>query len=170
MARRTLAQSSNVTFLEESFRADVIPPNALCLAIHVIYLLEMKAIDDLIALPEKGTDLIVVLDSPDSVFSQVWEKTAPDYLKKCEYVIDGITRKYQGHVYDEVVCSQVLKPSERMDRQIRLAVLSTICYRKYDEMNEALKAHTLNVLDSHTNEAGTAIDCRSLMLSVPGRR
>lgn len=103
-------------------------PKALYLAIHMIYLLSEREIELLLELPINGFDLILIVDSPYSIFSQLWNVCAKNYYKKCEYFYDQLKRKHKKKTITPINTRALSPFKPRIDDFTQVAMLSTMCY------------------------------------------
>lgn len=139
-------------------------PKALYLAIHMIYLLSEKEIELLLELPFKGFDLILIVDSPESIFSQLWNVCAKDYYKKCEYFYTQLKKMHKTKNITEIK-SKVLSPfKSRIDGNTRIAMLSTMCYCDWKSLSDKQKEIAQSIINNYNQN--DIIDCRSNLIEI----
>lgn len=143
-------------------------PNALYLAIHMIYLLSEEEIDLLLDLPNESFGLILIVDSPESVFSKLWKVCAPKYYKKCEYFHASLKKKHRYKTITQIT-SYVLSPYKyRIDDLTKRAMLSTMCYCDWSTLSSDQKRTAQSII-SHNNN-NEIITCISNLIEIPGNQ
>jgi phospholipid N-methyltransferase len=107
----------------------------LVLCTHTAYFLNDNEIDILLGLVRKGSRLIVIFDHPDSIFSKLWQRTAPAFFqntKKNRALLDTLDPTQfnvrKSEVSAEIGDPRVLRP------EIRDLVLSMLCYSDVEDM------------------------------------
>jgi len=109
-------------FIEYSSRANVI------LGIHLAYLVEPSTIEMMIASLPTNIPFYFVLDHPSSIFSKLWEETAPVYKNRA-----SLAHKYVRNlgssfeVNMSTIISHLPNPLSRKD-EIKDQMLSLLCY------------------------------------------
>lgn len=111
-------------FAREAKNADVI------LLVHVVYLLEPGVLEHLIGECPPNVPLYVVLDATDSVFTALWERTAPKYHARAlaaHETIRALPReRYQ--IEQSVIASTIADPLANPRRDVRDSLLSILSY------------------------------------------
>lgn len=150
---RTLA-SAETTFPSCAERSDAV------LLVHVVYLMKNGAFRDMLQACAPNAPLFVVMDAPDSVFTQLWRETAPKYHRRSTKAHETIAQ-LPRESYD-VTASRFssLIPDPRAQRaDLKTALLSILCYTDARRLatDDALMASIDAILSRH--ESGDKIRC-----------
>jgi SAM-dependent methyltransferase len=120
------------------------------LAIHVAYLLPPTSFQNLVRRWPCGKPLYVVLDSPGSVFTQLWERTAPEYAARSTsiHAFFAENASVDSSIAMTTFSTRVASPFLLADKISRL-VLSLLSYRQYDELTPDLRQHVDDTVQAH---------------------
>lgn len=108
----------------------------VALAIHVVYLLPLARFRKLIRNWPPPLPLYVVLDSPESVFSKLWTRTAPEFATRATQAHEFLASEELAgiSVQKSTFGTRVANPLE-LGPGVRSRVLSLICYADFDELS-----------------------------------
>jgi hypothetical protein len=112
------------------------------LLVHVVYLLNPGLLGQFVKSLPVGVPAYIVLDSPRSVFTTLWERTAPRYHKRAieahQLLRDLPPEEFEASV--TTVRSTVRNPLAVHRPDVRDALLSILCYREVsDTLDPALQ-------------------------------
>lgn len=139
------------------------------LAIHVAYLMPNGELSRLLAERPKSTSLLVVLDSPDSVFTELWAETAPKYYQRVIKAHDTLSR-YLGADAPKRTSFITARIPRVILRQRHHAdwVLSILCYRNMRKGVDRQIRHKVDtILEKHMDSTGENIVCKSVCYEIP---
>jgi 2-polyprenyl-3-methyl-5-hydroxy-6-metoxy-1,4-benzoquinol methylase len=135
------------------------------LAVHVVYLITEEELKKLIVNRPPNAVLYVVLDAPDSVFTELWAKTAPKYHKTV-LKAHAFLQEQSGINTDSYVNRIRAKlPRELLiDHDFRPWLLSILCYTNMHKAANIRKwdKPVRQILDKHTDQTGKFIECKSV--------
>jgi len=136
------------------------------LLVHVVYLIPNGGLWHLLEALPAGMPLYVVLDAPESVFSQLWKRTAPKYSARAAKARDLIESlpPAQFAVDRSTFSSTITNPFKLNRSDQRDAILSLLCYRTIDESDTELRGWIGEVVAGHT--AGLHIVCDSVCYEI----
>lgn len=152
------------TGIEENM-PNILISHSVIFAIHVVYLFKEGVFQNLIqSLPPK-IRLYAVMDAPESVFSMIWRKTQPSYLKtveKAHEFISSLGDEYS--VCQESVISIVDNPLLIEDAGIKNLILSMLSYSNYELLsNEDIEYINQKVKE---NSQGSDLRCKSICYEI----
>jgi hypothetical protein len=139
----------------------------LVLLVHVVYLMRNGCLKDLLRRCPLDIPVYIILDAPDSVFTQLWRNTAPKYH----------TRALRGHesiqtlpkdrylVNQSAITSKIRNPMHIDRPELRTAILSMLCYA--DLLKDAsgrINSYVEDTLNTHT--AGDFVLCESTCYEI----
>lgn len=134
------------------------------LAIHLVYLITPESFRLLIENLPVGKKLILVLDDEGSVFTQLWEQTAPKYVERSRYVRQYLTELHgQCSINKTTITSKIINPLiQRTD--IKDALLSILSYSDFSLMDTACK----NFVEACVaeNVSGRFLQCTSACYEI----
>ena len=134
------------------------------LAIHVAYLMEPSEFGQMMAALPKGVTTYVVLDRPDSVFSRLWEVTAPKYHGRSVQAHKTLGALPPGfNVEHSVIASHIQNPLARR-RQVMESLLSLLCYTDYTSLDAQSRKGVEGILREHTRDG--VVTCESSCYEV----
>jgi len=151
--------------LEESLPGMCVGADVV-LAVHVVYLLELDAVRKLVDAMPIGVPLYVVLDNPGSVFSTLWERFAPEFLRRVRNVHQFIAGLRGGNVEVDscVVTSRLENPLQHSSEGIRSSLISMLCYSDSRDMAlEELEAAKQTIRRFAT---GSVVICESTCYEI----
>jgi hypothetical protein len=164
---RTIPELYKVdTGIEENIPNLLVIHNVI-FAVHLVYLLEDGVFTNLIQSLPHRVPLYVVMDAPDSVFSQIWEKTQPSYLnrvKKAHKFINSLKDDGQYSITQESVMSKVDNPLTIEDSGIKNMILSMLSYSDY----ETLSNQEMDYINEKVkeNSQGDKLRCKSICYEI----
>jgi hypothetical protein len=106
------------------------------LAIHLAYLVPSSHFSVLIENLPKNIPLYLILDEPKSVFSSIWEKTAPKYFQRSAYahkLISELSRD-KFSIETSTITSHLKNPLSIERQDIREGILSLLCYNNFSQL------------------------------------
>lgn len=130
------------------------------LAIHVVYLISHSRFRTLIEKWPNGVPLFIVLDAPGSVFSQIWNMTAPDYATRASRVHEYFSSVNNGGFYfSKSTFNTKLANPLTMDKDVRELVLSLLCYCNYTELNQKIKDEVDKIINQYVKNNFIECSC-----------
>jgi len=130
------------------------------LLVHVVYLMKNGGFRKILEACVPGTPLFVVMDAPDSVFTQLWRETAPKYHHRSVKAHETVAQLSRDAYDVEATSFSSLLPDPRHLRaDLRTALLSILCYTDARRLagDDALMTSIDALLTRH--EAGEMIRC-----------
>jgi len=126
------------------------------LMVHVVYLMRNGAFKKILYSCPPGIPLYVVLDEPDSVFTELWSKTAKKYHRRSLMAHETVQNlpENQFMVKTTTFPSKIRNPLIQEDRpDLKYAILSILCYADVSEdMDPAILLHVKEVIKKHLVE------------------
>jgi 2-polyprenyl-3-methyl-5-hydroxy-6-metoxy-1,4-benzoquinol methylase len=119
-----LLLTAEEAFPECAVDADVI------LLVHVVYLIESHHLIGIFNSLPFGKIVYVVFDEPTSVFTTLWEQTAPKYHERvieAHKIIQALPRN-QFDVEESSIKAEVPNPFDYSWKDVQDAILSILCY------------------------------------------
>jgi len=156
--------STHLATAEESFPECAIGHD-IVLMVHVVYLLESTHLLDLLYTTPQNVALLIVFDHPESVFTTLWERTAPKYharVLEAHKIIDALSPE-QFAVHRSEFEARLPNPFDLPREDIRRSLLSMLCYS-----SEAVSDHgpwIKSVVDKYLDEGGNVV-CRSVCYEI----
>jgi SAM-dependent methyltransferase len=102
----------------------------IVLMIHVVYLMESEHFAELLGVLSTKAVTYIVLDEPESIFTTLWEKTAPKFydrvLKAHRFIQSLPPERFQ--VKESKIQAEVPNPFSLPREDLRRAILSLLCY------------------------------------------
>lgn len=137
------------------------------LCVHVVYLLAPVSLNHTLELLPSGVPLYIVLDSPGSVFTALWERTAPRYHRRAveaHQIIRGLSNR-DYTIKTTTVQSTVCNPITVARPDVRDALLSILCYREISNgTDNDLRDWIAKTLTERA--AGNGIRCESTCYEI----
>jgi SAM-dependent methyltransferase len=132
----------------------------VALAIHLVYLLAHNRFRALVDHWPPGVPLYVVLDAPDSVFTELWSETAPDYALRSRRVHEYLSGEANGRldVRRTDFTTRVANPFG-LPEPVRDLVLSLLCYCDFAEFSDTRRAKVESVISSHVERGQVTCSC-----------
>lgn len=136
------------------------------LLVHVVYLIPNGGLRHLLEASPAGMPLYVILDAPESVFSQLWKRTAPKYFARAEKARNLIESLPADRfaVDRSTFSSTITNPFKLSRTDLRDAILSLLCYRSIDESDAELHGWIAQVIERHA--AGQHVVCDSACYEI----
>ena len=130
------------------------------LAIHLVYLLAHNRFRALVDHWPEDAPLFVVLDAPESIFTELWTQTAPDYAIRSARVHDYLSGEANGglEVRRSDFSTRVTNPFD-LPESVQGLVLSLLCYCDYDELPQSKRLNVERVIQSHLDQSHVACSC-----------
>lgn len=120
--KQTLANAEDV-FPACTERSDAV------LLVHVVYLMRNGAFRGMLQAMAPQTPLFVVMDAPESVFTQLWKETAPKYHQRSTRAHETIAQLPRDTFAVQATPFSSLIPDPRAQRlDLKTALLSILCY------------------------------------------
>src|SRR6185295_6941133 len=130
------------------------------LAVHLVYLLKRVQLKAFLAGLAPGVPLFVVMDQPSSVFTQLWEMTAPKYHQRSLAAHDVIASlKNDNYIVERTEFSTHLINPLTLRDDIRDAVLSLLCYTDFRGLDNRTQRWVKDVLTEHSALERVVCDC-----------
>jgi SAM-dependent methyltransferase len=152
----------------EQYIPNLLLSHNIIFAVHLVYLLEEGIFANLIqSLPHK-VRLYVVMDAPESVFSEIWEVTQPTYLarvRNAHELIESLGDEYS--VSQAVVTSKIDNPLRLADVGIKGMILSMLSYSNYAELSNEDIEYIDQKVDKHSR--GDKLFCKSICYEISKR-
>jgi SAM-dependent methyltransferase len=130
------------------------------LGIHLVYLMAHNRFRALVNHWPVDKPLYIVLDAPDSVFTELWSETAPDFALRAKQVHRYLSGEANGKlsVTRSDFITRVANPFD-LPAPIRNLVLSLLCYCDFDELGETGQEKVEAVINSHTRDGHVECAC-----------
>lgn len=138
------------------------------LAVHLVYLLEPDELNSLIYKRPKAAATYVIFDSPNSVFTELWQWTASKYYDRSKHAHNELCKYLK---LDEPPATRVRSriPKHLLtDHELSDCLLSILCYRNMrDDVPVELRAKVKEITDRHTDVTGEFVECESVCYELP---
>jgi|ERR1017187_1479175 SAM-dependent methyltransferase len=139
------------------------------LGVHLVYLLEEDELQSLVKNRPRKATTYIVFDSPNSVFTELWQWTADKYFRRAKRAHEVI----QEHLglkkipQANLIRSKIPK-SLFCGHKLANWLLSILCYRNMlDEVPDELRSKVREILDRHTDSTGQFVECESVCYEFP---
>lgn len=141
--------------------AAISPGAHVILAVHVGYLMQNGAFEAMLHQLPARIPLYVILDTPDSVFSALWERTAAKYWERSANVHRIVESLSPGQfeISHSTLTSCLSNPLEHKQVAIKEAVLSILCYKEVSKMSAEDRDWVEDVVKQHS--VGDYVVCDS---------
>jgi hypothetical protein len=175
-AERCLIETTPVTTVSTVARAaedglpEIVMGCDVILLVHVVYLMRNYSLQKLLDSLPFGIPLFVVLDKPDSVFSQLWEKTAPKYFDRAVRAHSTVQQLPEASyaVENSTFTAQVPHPRTQRD-DVQTALLSLLSYADAALISQPNVRRWIDtILERHTDHG--RIRCTSTCYAIRRRR
>lgn len=134
------------------------------LAIHLVYLLSEESFKLLIDSLPVGKKMIVILDEANSIFSRLWEFTAPKYARRSEIVRNYLGSQPAGlSIEKSLITSKIISPLIAR-QEIKSALLSLLSYSDYSLMTPEVQNKVENTVSESLN--GRFAECTSACYQI----
>lgn len=128
------------------------------LAVHLVYLISTESFHLLIDKLPVGKKLIIILDDEESVFTKLWQSTAPKYAQRSKYVRQYLDTFSAGKINKSYLNSQIVNPLEqRFD--IKDAILSLMSYSDFALMDAATKKFVEETVHGYIEDGHLSCKC-----------
>ena len=149
----------------ESLSSQEISDSDATLAVHVVYLMLEGTLESILRRTPVGVPTYVVLDEPNSIFSRLWARISPKYLRRATAVHDLMASlpSIDFEVARSTITSHLDNPLvQRSD--IKDAVLSLLCYD--DVQNLCAEDYEWIEREIRSALAGQTILCESACYEI----
>jgi len=142
------------------------PGVTVVLALHVVYLMGEGEFAGMLGALPPGIPLYVVLDTPGSIFTCLWKKTAERYRDRsasAHRIIEELD-PVKFHVGYSTLTSSLSDPLTIKQRTVRDSILSILCYSDVSRMTSETLAWVEQQIQKHTIDG--RIVCESACYEV----
>jgi len=102
---------------------------SVVLAVHVVYLIDASALNQILISLPANTPLYVVLDEPTSVFSRLWSISAEKYLRRSQQAHQRLARlRQEGYIVEHSTITSHIDNPLVLRPDVKDAILSILCY------------------------------------------
>lgn len=110
------------------------------LAVHLLYLMLPETVARIVETLSPGVPHFFVLDDPDSLFTTLWEQTAPRYHKRVHLAHRLLTSlpTTEYHVRRTTFESRLVNPNA-LTEEMRSQVISLLCYASYPDLKPRIR-------------------------------
>jgi hypothetical protein len=140
------------------------------LLVHVVYLMKNGGFRKILEACVPGTPLFVIMDAPESVFTQLWRETAPKYYQRSVRAHETIANLPRDtYNIEATYFSSLISDPRQLRPDLRTALLSMLCYtdpRRISDDGSLMPAIDA-VLSRH--EEGKAIRCDLVCYTITRR-
>jgi SAM-dependent methyltransferase len=136
------------------------------LAVHLVYLIAGETFEVMIENLPPGVPMYVVLDAPGSIFSALWQVTAPRYLRLVTHahqLAQRIMKERNYHVHHSRITSQLRNPLGEHP-ELRDALLSILCYTDVRQLNKDTYDDVIRIIKRRTRN--DIVKCESSCYEV----
>ena len=141
----------------------------LILCTHTAYFLDDREIEKLLGLVDAGARLIVIFDHPNSIFSSLWQRTAPNFFQNTKHHREKLDNLDSDRFFVEKseISAEIGDPRS-LRPEICNLVLSMLCYSDVEDMHEELLASVYSTISEVQREA--VINCVSSVYDIKSKR
>ncbi|MEL6445663.1 MAG: class I SAM-dependent methyltransferase [Bacteroidota bacterium] len=136
------------------------------LGVHLVYLLKDGEFERMIESLPSGIPLFVVLDRPQSLFTRLWNVTAPSYLARSQDAHATVQALNPSvfRVREDTITSRI-RGLSGIRRPIRETIMSLLCYCEYPKLSAAKQEQVQGILSEFTEDDVTLCDstCYSIV-------
>lgn len=140
----------------------------LILCTHTAYFLTDAEFERLLSLVDAGSRLIVIFDDPKSIFSRLWQRTAPSFYQNTQRHRDRLENlDTDRFLVDKSMVSAEIGDPRNLRPEISNLVMSMLCYSDVEDMPH----HQLAEVNSLISEAQreSIISCVSSVYDIRPR-
>lgn len=143
------------------------PTKILCT--HTCYFLTHAEMARLLQLVEAGASLLVVVDAPDSVFTELWNRTAPQYSACARGHIETLETlpRNRFSVRKGQIPAKLNDPF-RLRCDVQNLVLSMLCYSEVEDMHAEMLSSVNDCVRRHS-DIDNSINCVSNLYEISPR-
>jgi hypothetical protein len=137
----------------------------LILCTHTAYFLDDAEFERMLSLVDDGARLIVIFDHERSIFSQLWQRTAPEFFrntKRHREKLDNLDP--DRFVVEKSEISAEIGDPRALRPEISNLVLSMLCYSDVDDMHVELLASVNSMISEAQRES--VINCVSSVYDI----
>lgn len=148
----------------EEYLANNLITTDVVLAVHLVYLITPDSFRRLIESMPIGKKLILVLDDEGSVFTKLWQKTAPKYIERSNYVrqyLLSLPKNYQ--IQKSKITSKIINPLKHRS-EIKDSLLSLMSYSDFTLMSKDQKRFVEDCVAE--NIYGRFLECTSACFEI----
>lgn len=130
------------------------------LAVHLVYLLKEHELQELFSRITAGIPLFIVMDQPSSVFTKLWERTAPKYYNRsldAHRIISTLSK--EKYAVEKTEFGTHLTNPLNLREDIRDSVLSLLCYKEIRDLDQETRSWVKNVISAHSTTERVVCDC-----------
>lgn len=130
------------------------------LAIHLVYLLGNGGFKTLLKQLPIGVPFFLVLDERESVFQELWRRTALKYHQRvldAHQIISGLSS--MEYVVTKSEFDSHLRTPMGLRQDLRDAVLSMLCYTELSSLDDATREWVYQTIDRRTAAGKVVCDC-----------
>jgi len=139
------------------------------LGVHLVYLLEEDELQSLVKNRPRKATMYIILDAPNSIFTELWQWTADKYFRRAKRAHEVI-QKHLGLTAVPMtnrIRSKIPK-SLLSDHKLANWLLSILCYRNMlNEVPDDLRSKVREILERHTDASGKFVECESICYELP---
>jgi hypothetical protein len=107
----------------------------LILCTHTAYFLSDAEFEKLLSLVDAGSRLIVIFDDPKSIFSKLWQRTAPNFYQNTQRHRDRLENlDTTRFLVDKSMVSAEIGDPRSLRPDISNLVISMLCYSDVEDM------------------------------------
>ncbi|HYC54056.1 MAG TPA: class I SAM-dependent methyltransferase [Candidatus Binatia bacterium] len=148
----------------ENDLAEVIEGADVAIMVHVVYLMQPGALESTLAACPSRVPLYVVLDEPNSIFTELWARTAPAFYERslnAHRLLEALALSSDYMSRRSTIRSQIGSPLRLKRAELRDAILSIFCYADITGLGLMnLRAWIESVVAEHSNPDGNVV-CES---------
>lgn len=138
------------------------------LAVHMVYLLEPAELQILIRERPLRAITYIVLDSPSSVFTELWRHTSSKYFHRSQLAHQELCKYLKFEAPPIQVFQSRIPKNLLTNHEYSAWLLSILCYRDMvSDVPSELKAVVGNIIDRYTDPTGEYIECESVCYELP---
>lgn len=140
----------------------------LILCTHTAYFLTDAEFEKLLSLVDAGSRLIVIFDHPKSIFSRLWEKTAPKFFQNTQYHRDRLDNlDTTRFVVEKSEISAEIGDPRNLRPEISNLVMSMLCYSDVEDMPHHQLLEVNSLISNAQRES--MISCVSSVYDIRAR-
>jgi len=130
------------------------------LAVHLVYLLDNGSFKTLLHQLPPRFPLFIIMDEKDSVFQELWTKTAPKYHSRVVQAHQLLTQEI-GPAFQvtKTEFDTHLRSPLGLRPELRDAVLSLLCYHEVSSLDQPTREWVNSVIKSRTASGKVVCDC-----------
>lgn len=148
--------------------AEQIASHDIIICTHTAYFLSDCEMDMLLDLVRAGAKMYLVIDHPESVFSRLWQRTAPRFYERVKKHLAKIRALPANdfQISETVITAETSDPI-LLRPSVRNLVMSMLCYADVEDMHNEELASVQHTISSMAHEG--RISCDSLFIEISRR-